>query len=1209
MNFKLSTIAKLTLPLLSAVTLVGCNSSSSDNAIGESGKFTPINKDQAAIYFKLDPAQAKAAGSYDGYTLHIWNDDTCGSYANADSEWETGVPFSGVDETYGAYWVIDLKEDATQCVNFIPRDANRNKPLGEFNGKLDLEQVHKEGNYVFTQEGISAVFPEYIPPLPEKTARVFLNMDDDMAASNVKLHVWNDDTCAAYAGSGTSWDAGLPITGNSETYGDYWDIALKDDASNCVNFIPHDGDEKPLLENTQLDLEQAAKIGNVAFTFEGSSTVYYQPMAKLPSAMLSGASAHWLTADILALESGAARVELLYASKAGIEYNSQTQTFSGVEKTVTSSKTTNASWSKAFPHLQVLESWQLDFESAKADPKALLKGQLIAVSYDAAGKVLVATQVQPSGALDMIYTGNAGTGDDLNYGAIIAGGDVQFTLWAPTAQSVSVVKYSKDKYPADKKSTAELPMTFDADSGAWILTTNELQAEDYYRYRVKVYHPLTKVMMDYEVTDPYSLSLSMNSEFSQVIDLNSEDLKPADWDKLQRPMKQDNPSKFVIYEAHVRDFSAQDESTPADKRGKFNAFTKDDTDDIDDTVPVSHLKSLQEKGVTHLQLLPIFDIATINEDPNQVANIDELFSKLCAVNSDVKTSSFKSDCSSDLTIAEVLKREQGNDITANPSVQELNRLVSATDSFNWGYDPLHYTVPEGSYSTKPDGKQRILEMREMVKSIKTDIGMNVVMDVVYNHTNSAGPESDTSVLDKIVPWYYNRLNPVTGSVENSTCCSNTAPERAMMGKLIKDSLVVWSRDYKIDSFRFDLMGHHPLAQIQESLAAVQKVDPNTYFYGEGWNFGEVENDSLFVQATQPNLGGTGIGSFSDRLRDAVRGGGPFDGGTDLRKNQGFGNGAFVQPNDISDTSKETALHLADLTRLGMAGNLKDFMLIDSKGKAVSGAKVDYNGQPAGYAKDPSEVQNYVSKHDNQTLWDNNQYKIPYDVTSATRVRMQTVSLSTAMLGQGVPFLHMGSELLRSKSMQRDSYDSGDWYNKVDFTLEDNNWNKGLPRADKDSSNYDIITKVIEGSGENAKPTSQDMKDMVSFYKELANLRQSYPLITLGTGKEVNARVDFHNTGAAQEPGLIVMSIDNGTTSGTDVDPTLDAMVIVINATPTEQTFDIKQAGFTVSEKHTTALATDASVADTKLTIPAWTPVVFVQKRSGERGTGLPVSSK
>lgn len=215
---------------------------------------------------------------------------------------------------------------------------------------------------------------------------------------------------------------------------------------------------------------------------------------------------------------------------------------------------------------------------------------------------------------------------------------------------------------------------------------------------------------------------------------------------------------------------------------------------------------MSKNGVTHLHLLPIFDIATIDEDTQQVANIEQPFSTLCAINPEVSQSTFSADCQSNLTIAEVLEREQSGDSAENPTVQELNRLISATDSFNWGYDPFHYTVPEGSYAINAEGKSRILEMREMVQAVKQDINMNVVMDVVYNHTNSAGPLSDTSVLDKIVPWYYNRLNPLTGAVENSTCCSNTAPEHAMMAKLIKDSLVVWSRDYKIDAFRFDLMG-------------------------------------------------------------------------------------------------------------------------------------------------------------------------------------------------------------------------------------------------------------------------------------------------------------------------------------------------------------------------------------------------------------------
>ncbi|MDX1301546.1 pullulanase-type alpha-1,6-glucosidase [Photobacterium sp.] len=1208
-KFKYSALAKIIIPLCSAVAVVGCNNSSSDvspsggdKGGSESGKLVSISQNQAAIYFKRDSrqvAKSSTADQYEGYTLHIWNDDSCGSYDGENSDWSQGVPLSGVDETLGAYWVIDLKDDDSQCVNFIPRDSELNKPLGDFNAKLDLNQVHNDGNYVFTTEGITSVFPERVPELPENTSRIYINLEGE-DYSDLSLHVWNDDTCGSFEGSATDWEAGLPLTGTSKTYGAYWDIATKDDPSQCVNFIPHIGNEKPLLDNTQLDLEKAAAIGNAAFTFEGSSTVYYEPLVKLPSAQFAGASAHWLTSNVLAVEAGAANVELLYSSKGGIEYDSKQQSFSGVEKTISTMKATGNDWSLKFPHLNNLESWTLDFEGADVSPKDILKGQLFTVTYDASGNVLLATQVQSSAAIDDLYAGDAGTADDLAYGAIIGSPDVTFRLWAPTAQSVAVVKYSDDKAVVKT-----LPMVFDEASGSWSLATSDLQAFDYYRYKINVYHPVAKSIVEYEVTDPYSLSLSMNSEFSQVVDLTDRSLKPAGWDSLARPVTQTNPAEFVIYESHVRDFSALDESTPKAQRGKFTAFTSAES------VPVKHLKSLKDNGVTHLHLLPFFDIATINEDPQQVANIDAAFSKLCTVNPNVeKSETFAPYCKSPSTIADVLATVQKTDSASNPVVQELNRYVSETDGFNWGYDPFHYTVPEGSYSTDPDGTQRILELREAVMAVKTNIGMNVVMDVVYNHTNSAGPESRTSVLDKIVPWYYNRLDPVSGNVTNSTCCSNTAPERAMMEKLITDSLVVWSRDYKIDSFRFDLMGHHPLDQIKNSLAAVQKVDKNTYFYGEGWNFGEVENDTRFVQATQKHLGGTGIGSFSDRLRDAVRGGGPFDGGDGLRQNQGFGNGAHVLPNDMSKTSLETALHLADITRLGMAGNLKNFILIDSKGTKKCGDEVDYNGQPAGYAVDPTEIQNYVSKHDNQTFWDNNQYKIAYTVDADTRVRMQAVSLATTLLGQGVPFTHMGAELLRSKSMQRDSYDSGDWYNKVDFTLQDNNWDKGLPRQDKDGSNYDIITKVIDGAGVNAQASPENMAQMVEFYKELANLRQSYSLITLGKGTEVNARVDFHNTGAAQEPGLIVMSIDNGENSGVDIDSSMDGLVIVINASNSVQDIAIDNvSGLTLSPLHTSSLAQGATFTDGKMTVPAWTPAVFVQVRNGQRGAGIPVTTK
>jgi len=163
------------------------------------------------------------------------------------------------------------------------------------------------------------------------------------------------------------------------------------------------------------------------------------------------------------------------------------------------------------------------------------------------------------------------------------------------------------------------------------------------------------------------------------------------------------------------------------------------------------------------------------------------------------------------------------------------------------------------------------------------------MDVVYNHTHQARLER-TSVLDKIVPNYYQRLHPISGAIEQSTCCDNTATENTMMAKLMIDSLVTWARDYKIDGFRFDLMAHQPKNTMLSAREAVRKVDADTYFYGEGWNFGEVANNQRFVQASQLELSGTEIGTFTDRLRDAVRGGAFSASAEDIRKSQGIGSG-------------------------------------------------------------------------------------------------------------------------------------------------------------------------------------------------------------------------------------------------------------------------------------------------------------------------------
>ncbi len=1015
--------------------------------------------------------------------------------------------------------------------------------------------------------------------------------------ANYSLHLWNNDACSATAESGLNagWDDKVNTPAAADGFGPSWVVPLSK-LEGCINFIARNGDLANLTGSDMKVVFSDHPDRTVAIV-AGKNEIFGSRAEAFTAAFgVAGASAHLIDGNTLIWQGGKDKphVRLYYTDSGTIKANAE-GVFDFPYITLTPTSLTAEQQAK-YPHLKDTAAFALP---AGKDLKPLLKGELVAIGTDADGILQGATLVQSAGALDALYSEAA---TKLTYGAVVEGGNVTFRLWAPTAKSVKLALFDGQHKPLGERT-----MTLDEASGSWSVQGGSELVGKFYRYDIQVYHPVSRKLESYQVTDPYSLSLAMNSEFSQVVDLNDPALKPEGWDSLKAPHSQQNPADITIYEAHVRDLTGNDDSTPAEHRGKFLGLT--DTD----TAPVKHLQALAKSGVSHLHLLPVFDIATVNEDPAKVANISDDFGKLCQVNPEVQNSKFAGYCSSGQTIEAVLGDLQGGDSKENPQVQELYGYLRGVDSFNWGYDPYHYTTPEGSYATNAEGSQRILEFREMVKAIKQNIGMNVVMDVVYNHTNEAGL-GPKSVLDKIVPWYYQRLNPETGSVENSTCCSNTAPEHAMFAKLMDDSLVTWARDYKIDAFRFDLMGHHPKDQMVQALAAVKQVNPEMYFYGEGWNFGEVQDDKRFVQATQKHLAGTGIGSFSDRLRDAVRGGSPFDGGDTIRKTQGFGNGALVDANEMDGVDRATALHQADLVRLGMAGNLKDFILTDKDGMPKKGSDIDYNGQPAGYAQDPTEIQNYVDKHDNQTLFDNLIYKAPQ---GADLVRMQGVSLATAMLGQGIPFTHAGVELLRSKSMERDSYDSGDWYNRVDYTLADNNFDKGLPRKDKDGDNYPLIEKVL---GKHVKPSGADMATMVGFYQELAELRQSSRLLRLGSGAEVIKRVDFRNTGPDQEPGLIVMTVDDGINAGADLDPAIDGLVVMINATNApqsisdfrdgnDQPIDLTSLQLSAAHHGGESIARDAAVNGGTLTLGAWSAAVFVKPQSGAQGTGLPVGKK
>ncbi len=1014
------------------------------------------------------------------------------------------------------------------------------------------------------------------------------------------LHLWNGEGCTStnldamgIASTGTDWSAPHSYEKVHDTYGAFYLLEVDPNASDpheCMNFILHKGDEKALgSANSKVELRRLDDKRSI-FTFHGSSEIYYEAIAERP-VEIDGRKAHWLDAETIAWETvaGADTVKLFHSKTNDIAMDENKQIVGGSEIELTIAGDLSDTLKDRFRHLGSLQAATINLTDAEL--RSILKSQLVIVAYNAEGNIISSTQVQTAGVLDAVFA-DASTGNAVSaeLGAVVSGSDADFKLWAPTAQDVQLIIYD-----AALNEEATVAMTEDTQTGIWSSGTQSGVINKFYRYQVKVYHPTTGDIETRLVTDPYSLSLSQNSLYSQVVDLNDSSLMPSGWGSYTRPVVSKDED-HVLYESHLRDFSFSDSAGTAAYNGKYLALTEPGRESV------THLQALKDAGLTTLHILPAFDIATVDEDINNRVEITDTVGKLCDVKPDASICGSESHST---IIADVL----GSYDPATGDAQSLMNDLRMLDSFNWGYDPFHYTVPEGSYATDANGSARILEFREMVKATH-DMGLKLVMDVVYNHTNASGV-NDKSVLDKIVPGYYHRLNVNTGDVEMSTCCDNTATENLMMGKLMVDSLKVWAEDYKVDGFRFDLMGHQPKDLMVEALEEVRTIDPNTLFYGEGWDFGEVSNNARFEQATQPNMAGTEIGTFSDRLRDAVRGGSPFDSGDFIRLNQGFGNAAY--PHADTDTSAEAVsnrLHNQDLVRLGMAGNLADYIMVDHKGNTKLGKGIDYNGAPAGYTQFPSENISYVSKHDNQTLWDNHAYKIAAGTDSADRARMQSVSLSTVMLGQGIPFIHMGSELLRSKSMQRDSYDSGDWYNRVFFDGSDNNWNVGLPREDKDGANWDLIKTIIADA--TAKPTTADIELTKQQFIELLKIRSSSELFRLDTAQEVMKRVDFRNVGTNQVEGLIVMSIDDGTGAGTDLDPNNDAIVVVINSTATTQAFPLTGAsGFelhSVQQSSADSIVQNATFSGNTFTVPALTTAVFVQPQGAAQGAGLPVDA-
>ncbi|MDQ2077313.1 pullulanase-type alpha-1,6-glucosidase [Marinimicrobium sp. ABcell2] len=903
--------------------------------------------------------------------------------------------------------------------------------------------------------------------------------------------------------------------------------------------------------NIPLDVEEDQVID---FYYDHGNHRLY--IGEMSAGDLTAATAHWISADTFAWDAPAeADVSLHYADDAGISITPE-NTVDGSESIslALTGDTVSGELAERFPHLSNLPTFTLP-EAVHEQIPSLLRQQIVLVATNDEDQVVDATGLQIPGVLDDVF------GYDGELGPVYNDAGIHAKVWAPTARSVNLQVFA-DGHP--ETNPVAHAMTRDDDTGVWSVSGGEGWDRMYYLYEVEVYVPLTQRIETTISTDPYTVSAATDGKRSQFVNLADADLKPEGWDELEKPSLE-RIADAIIYEIHVRDFSVHDPEVPEEHRGKFTAFT------LDGTHGVEHLKKLVDAGMTHIHLLPVNDCATIPEDPED--RVDE--------------------------------RELGLDTYGPASEQQQAIIWEIRDqnAFNWCYDPHHFNLPEGSYSSDPDGVARIIEFRQMVQALNA-LGLRVVVDVVYNHTNSAGL-GEKSVFDKIVPGYYHRLEG-SGGVAMSTCCPGTATEHSMMEKFMIDSIALWAEAYKVDGFRFDLMGHHSLdnmRKVREALDGMTEEDhgidgAKVLLYGEGWNFGEVADNARFIQATQNNMAGEDIAAtFNDRFRDAIRGGSPFDSGVNHVRNQVFVNGLYLAPNhETGDATLQQLLRNKDSLRIGLAGSLRDFTIMDHEGNTTEGRNVFHHGQ-AGYAHSPLDVINYAGKHDNETLFDINQYKLPLETSIEDRARVQVVANSLVLMAQGTPFMQAGQELLRSKSMDRNTYNSGDWFNVLDFTYETNGWGRGLPVANENEASWDVIRPRLEDS--DLAVSSAEITHAFDATTALLRIRASSPLFSLETAEQVMDVVNFNNTGAEQVPGLIVMSL----TDVLEIDANYEEIVVVFNAATETQSFEWT-ANDNAFELHPIQAASGDSALedvhfDGSFNVPARTTAVFVSTGPAE----------
>jgi pullulanase len=1096
-------------------------------------------------------------GNYSGWTIYAFFNTTenTGNYGGGP------VQVAGTD-SYGAYFDVGVTTGA-QEVGIIIHNPTAAGGDQKDPGPNEFVDPATQGIEYWAYSGIGKLYNTAINlsnpnALLPGYARIHYYRPDGNYA-NWTVYAFNDT--AEYTGD---YNDGLTAVSSYDSYGAYFDISLIANAKD-LGFIIHNiftGAKDP-----GPDMHLDVATNTEAWAISGNAMVFTSTPSptQILNSLLNVEQAYWLDRQRVAIQPQFAKSGDTFAitsSLVGGLSVTPTGITGGASIPLTVGGSLTADELLRYPQLGGYTVLQLATTVQLPAVQSALKGQLAFSAVGQNGALQYATGIQIAGVLDDLYYYSGKLGvvfrhsdrrgwndwpDENN-------GDVKLKIWAPTAQSVSleVFDHASDAAPS-------AIVTMREHNGVWVAVGPSDWKDKYYLYSVRVWVPADGALDTNVTSDPYSVDIAVNGAKSRITDLEADETKPEGWDEETSPALR-SFSDMSLYELHIRDFSVNDPTVPRADRGMYEAFSDQNSDGM------KHLRQLAQSGLKAVHILPSFHFASVNEDKSKWLLPGDL-------------SQYP------------------------PDGEQQQAAVAATLSspaYNWGYDPVHYLAPEGSYAENPDS--RVREYRTMVKGLH-HAGLRVVQDVVFNHTSASG-EGPNSNLDEVVPGYYHRLD-ANGNLETGSCCADTASEHRMMEKLIIDALVLNARDYKIDGFRFDILSFMFTYNITDIKAALKALTPEKdgvdgskiYLYGEGFNFGDTANNQIGPNASQINLYGYGVGTFNDRIRDGIRGGSPF---TDERV-QGFATGLFTDPSSFTNRGLSPSaqqgqlLQYSDWILVGLTGNLRDYTFISSAGTTVTGAQVNYNGQPTGYTRTPFEAVNYASGHDNQDLFDAVQLKANASDSIATRARRQIMGMSMVTLGEGIPFFQAGDDMLRSKDMDQNSYNSGDWFNKIDWSGNTANWGIGLPIASQNQGQWPIMTPLLSNPA--YTPTAANISYSAEAFQELLRIRYSSGLFRMGTFGEVQKNLSFLNTGQNQIPGLIVMKLDaNGGDYGN-----YKHIVVVFNATNAQIQFsDGRLQGLALHlhpvQRSSSDPITRQSTFNSRqgtVTVPALTTAVFV----------------